>query len=596
MFCHKCGNQIADTAAFCPKCGVKLTANDTAQQTAAPTSAGQLQPQVNNPQPDIAQKKKSRKLPIIVGAIAIALAFVVILIAANFDDLQERGEQARKDEEYIASQQQSSDINLSETYMNETEGFSFKYPRAWVVVNADEIKNYYTEAESENIVVFLANETKDAPELNSYIEVLKFPSSQKDIDHLWISDEEFKATFADDVSITKTSIIQLDKVPARMIAFATTEDIIYRSYFYGVDSNLYRVNFIRKGKVSANDERFFDAVIDSFTVTAANTSSGEISSGSDVFADVLNGYIGHINDGTYKNGKYVFYDIDGNGIDELLVCYEDMMDEYTNIYTYVDGTTYKIGEFWSRNRLLLDEDGNFYIMNSNNAANTTLELARISSKGTDLVTTEAWEMNGYIFTHTSQNGDDVISEREYQIASNRFFNITTDFVDSLNWQPLSATVGNGTLDNSDSAGVTTNNISETTDQVLFCGIPVQDVIGMTANEVVAKFGEPEVYTEDGMDYGCDTPNRMQFGIMNENIVYGFSASPENFTFNGQNLNQNFDTMVTILGDTYIEQSGSAYDFEIAWYYEGCEISFRFPAYQNQAEDDRVIDVSVYPVG
>ena len=123
----------------------------------------------------------------------------------------------------------------------------------------------------------MANGIEDAPELNSYIEVLKFPSSQSDIDHLSISDEEFSSTFDDNVSITNTSIVQLDGVSTRMVTYITSEDIIYRSYLYGVGSTLYRVNFIRKGEVSANDERFFDAIIDSYTIADTDTSDGNAS-------------------------------------------------------------------------------------------------------------------------------------------------------------------------------------------------------------------------------------------------------------------------------------------------------------------------------
>jgi hypothetical protein len=34
-------------------------------------------------------------------------------------------------------------------------------------------------------------------------------------------------------------------------------------------------------------------------------------------------------------------------------------------------------------------------------------------------------------------GKNAISESEFQAVSNRFFNMTTEFADSLNWQTLS---------------------------------------------------------------------------------------------------------------------------------------------------------------
>lgn len=45
MFCQNCGNKIAESAAFCPKCGAKLTTEDTAQQTTkTPLSAVTAKP------------------------------------------------------------------------------------------------------------------------------------------------------------------------------------------------------------------------------------------------------------------------------------------------------------------------------------------------------------------------------------------------------------------------------------------------------------------------------------------------------------------------------------------------------------------------
>jgi len=46
--------------------------------------------------------------------------------------------------------------------------------------------------------------------------------------------------------------------------------------------------------------------------------------------------------------------------------------------------------------------------------------------------------------------------------------------------------------------------SNTKGQVLIYQIPARDVIGMTADEVIAAFGEPEIYAEnDSMEYGAD---------------------------------------------------------------------------------------------
>ena len=114
MFCPKCGAKALDGAEFCQKCGAKLITYRADQKQ---TESDTQQTKMGNVLQDKPKKKKSKKLPIILAA--VVLVFVVILIAANSNDLAERGEQAQKDEEYIKSQQASTDVNLSETYTND---------------------------------------------------------------------------------------------------------------------------------------------------------------------------------------------------------------------------------------------------------------------------------------------------------------------------------------------------------------------------------------------------------------------------------------------------------------------------------------------
>ena len=92
-----------------------------------------------------------------------------LLIVANADNLAERGVQDQKDEEHIKSQQQdSASVNLSETYINEEEGFSFNYPSAWVPVSEEEYSSRFGSIEGEEYpLVLLANETDDLPEANT---------------------------------------------------------------------------------------------------------------------------------------------------------------------------------------------------------------------------------------------------------------------------------------------------------------------------------------------------------------------------------------------------------------------------------------------
>lgn len=70
MFCSKCGNQLPDGAAFCPQCGSKLSE----ELAAAPTSAEPQKSEADSAAPEKPKKKKSKKLPIILGVAAVAIA------------------------------------------------------------------------------------------------------------------------------------------------------------------------------------------------------------------------------------------------------------------------------------------------------------------------------------------------------------------------------------------------------------------------------------------------------------------------------------------------------------------------------------------
>lgn len=271
MFCPKCGAKALDGAEFCQKCGAKLTTDRVDQKQ---TEADTQQTKMGNALQDKPKKKKSKKLPIILAA--VVLVFVVILIAANSNDLAERGEQAQKDEEYIKSQQVSKDVNLSETYTNEEEGISFQYPSAWVPVSKEEFAEMDGVIENGYPLVMLANVTEDLPENTTYIGVSKYTATQEDIDYIFMDDEQFIDSIDSEVSVKDTSITKLDGIQARKFTYFTPNDGLgSESWFYAVSSTIYRIDFSWVGENPGNNQRFFDAVIGSYKITAAETAAGK---------------------------------------------------------------------------------------------------------------------------------------------------------------------------------------------------------------------------------------------------------------------------------------------------------------------------------
>ena len=128
--------------------------------------------------------------------------------------------------------------------------------------------------------------------------------------------------------------------------------------------------------------------------------------------------------------------------------------------------------------------------------------------------------------------------------------------------------------------------SNTTEQILIRQIPTQDVLKMTADEVIDAFGEPEIYAEnDSIEYGADSPEWMYFDVSNGNTVASFSANVEEFTLNGQSLKQNFDALVSLMGDNYDSLGAGGYQ----WIREGICYTFYIP------DDTEPYSINVYRI-
>lgn len=83
MFCPKCGTKALEGAGFCQKCGAKLIVDDSAAQPAVESPANSTNQSASAPK-EAPAKKKSKKLPIIIGVAALVV-LVVIFIAMNWE-------------------------------------------------------------------------------------------------------------------------------------------------------------------------------------------------------------------------------------------------------------------------------------------------------------------------------------------------------------------------------------------------------------------------------------------------------------------------------------------------------------------------------
>lgn len=85
MFCNKCGKQLPEGSAFCPKCGAPVV-NEPEEDTAEVATIAEPTPENNDARPTSEGSKdedtKSR-LPVIIVAVLIVFAVIFIAISAN---------------------------------------------------------------------------------------------------------------------------------------------------------------------------------------------------------------------------------------------------------------------------------------------------------------------------------------------------------------------------------------------------------------------------------------------------------------------------------------------------------------------------------
>ena len=98
ILCSKCGEQLPEDAKFCQKCGTQVLFQEAVQtpvenrrengaavkRPTEPTSSNLENHQIQGNQGNVFQKKKSKKLPIILGVTALSIA-VVIFVALNWE-------------------------------------------------------------------------------------------------------------------------------------------------------------------------------------------------------------------------------------------------------------------------------------------------------------------------------------------------------------------------------------------------------------------------------------------------------------------------------------------------------------------------------
>lgn len=141
------------------------------------------------------------------------------------------------------------------------------------------------------------------------------------------------------------------------------------------------------------------------------------------------------------------------------------------------------------------------------------------------------------------------------------------------------------------AGSSWNKVTDTTGQVLFRGISMQDMFKMSVDDIIATLGEPDEYAEDYIQYGSYGENVFPTSMyFSSSFAYidGLLGDSELFTFNGQCLKQELDTLIDILGDDFYCLGGTAYEWTYQWTIGDFDFIFNI-----SRDDDMSYSIEVY---
>lgn len=176
-----------------------------------------------------------------------------------------------EDEKYTTNEQ-FEDVNLSKTYVNEDEGFSFMYPEDWEIENAEEMIPESLVSVACTGIFYINARIAVTKGINdgSY-----FAATELDFEELFSSEKDMN-----NVKIMALSDAVLDGCSARKLTISFDNDLgthcIEVIYLYIRNSYVYAVFCATEEANYDKYEPIFNAIMDTYTITAANTAEEDI--------------------------------------------------------------------------------------------------------------------------------------------------------------------------------------------------------------------------------------------------------------------------------------------------------------------------------
>lgn len=254
--------------------------------------------------------------PILYSVIALAGAAALIAGSGILDGMRTFGhhesvydayDDASETGTYIPSTDAEA-VLLSNQYANEEEGIFFMYPGDWTETKIDG-------------AIFCISAPANSIGFSNTIIAVKYEGYEGD--DAYLGEEIFSASTADfeewysnslqDVQVTEASDVILNGYSMRKVMYSWSDSrgtYICVSFYYTMNGGLYEVCCTSLADSFAEDEAVLDAVMDSYTVTAAEGAAFLPD-----FSQIINMYEGswhgleYVNDRLYMEINYV----DGNG-------------------------------------------------------------------------------------------------------------------------------------------------------------------------------------------------------------------------------------------------------------------------------------------
>lgn len=156
--------------------------------------------------------------------------------------------------------------------------------------------------------------------------------------------------------------------------------------------------------------------------------------------------------------KYALYDIDGNGIEELLFTNDEKYDCIMDIYTFDRTSANKLfndDTLAERSHLTIYEDGTIYIYGSGGAAYGSATFYKIIDGGYDVMIAEKYSFDSILYPDTPfYNDNELLSDEQFYMKFSELLEVT-----GYQWKDLNDKL----CDSEDSS----NKISDISDEEIF---------------------------------------------------------------------------------------------------------------------------------